>query len=325
MSKKIDEKFELAKKKYSVTEEELDGMYKSIKESIFENIRPETKRAPIAMVMGGQPGAGKSKLVLKARNDFSEMGRDVVVLDVDAYRGFFKNAAQLAQEYPEYYSDITDVATGYVMRRILEEATIPNGYNFIFEGTLASPQIIQTIRKFNPNYDIRAKLMAVSKIESTLSIFERYLETKKRIGIGRLTTIAAHDVRFDGFTKTATELEGMGVPVEVYKRASCIMAYPIFLYGTDNERSLFPSVIEALNHGRTESHAQCLRTAPARLKTINEDLHVLDRGADVLEELKKLNDIFDRLIVPKNSSAIGKIRRLSGIYNGFAGEDGEGR
>ena len=293
---KVDERFEEAKRKYAVTEEELDDMYIRTRDSIFAGKRPETKHAPIAMVMGGQPGAGKSGLVMKTRQDFRNMGRDVIVLDVDAYRGFFKNAAALAQEYPEYYSDITDVATGYVMKRLLEEATIPNGYNFIFEGTLATPQIIETIRRFGPQYDIRARVIGVSKIESTLSIFERYLEMKKRIGVGRLTTIAAHDKRYDGFTTTALTLEKIGIGVEVFKRNPKLQADPILLYGTGAIGLPHKTVLEALTMARLESHNACLQNAEARLASINEDFQSLDEQTDIQTELAKLNELFDGVL-----------------------------
>ncbi len=292
----IDERFEEAKRKYAMTEEELEDMYIRTRDSIFAGKKPANGHAPIAMVMGGQPGAGKSGLVMKTRQDFRNMGKDVIVLDVDAYRGFFKNAAALAQEYPEYYSDITDVATGYVMKKLLEEATIPNGYNFIFEGTLASPQIIETIRKFGPNYDIRARIIGVSKIESTLSIFERYLEMKKKLGVGRLTTIAAHDKRYDGFTTTALTLERMGIGVEVFKRNPKLQADPILLYGTGMEDLPHKSVLEALTMARLESHNACLETAEARLASINEDFQNFDEETDINVELAKLNALFERVL-----------------------------
>ena len=292
----VDERFEEAKKKYEMTKEELDEMYFKTRDSIFKKVKPETKEKPIAMVMGGQPGAGKSGLVMQSRRNFQSIGRDVVVLDVDAYRGFFKNSARLAQEYPEYYSDITDPATGYVMKRLLEEATIPNGYNFIFEGTLASPQILETIRKFGPDYDIRTRLIGVSKIESTLSIFERYLEMKKKVGVGRLTTIEAHDKRYDGFTKTALTLEDKGILVEVYKRAPKLMDPPTLLYRTGRKGLTYGSVLEAITKAREESHAACLKTAPERLRTINEDLLALDSKTDVFVELDKLNKLFEEVL-----------------------------
>lgn len=292
---------EKAKAKYMMTPEEIDVMWNQTKEYLLSKIHPETQDKPTVFITGGQPGSGKSALVYQSKLDFKTMGKQAEVLDVDSFRGFCKNASLLASEYPEFYSQITDVYTGYIMKRLLEEA-ITKGYNFIFEGTLANPQIIQTIRKFNPDYRIIARIMATSKEESTLSLFERYLEMRKTIGFGRLTTIEAHDVRFASLDKTvlALENEGIeeGIEVEVFERGEKFKL-PVFLYGTHSLKSKYPSVEEALAAGRQRSFENCLKTAPERLQAINQEMAQEQNNPDMVEELKKLNTLFDGLFKKK--------------------------
>ena len=115
--------FEYAKEKYKMTEQECEQMYKEISKFIFENCVPNPKN-PIAVITGGQPGSGKSSVVIKSKRDFAQTNENAAVLDVDTYRGLFKNSALLAKEFPQYYSEITDPIVGKVMDKL--ERTMRN-------------------------------------------------------------------------------------------------------------------------------------------------------------------------------------------------------
>ena len=290
-----DTRFREAKEKYEMTEEELEDMYQRVKSTLFtgKTISPD---GAIAIITGGQPGSGKSGLVIKSNCDLARRNRRPILLDVDDYRGYAKGAVQLAAEYPEYFSDITDISTGCVMRKLLEEATLPNGYDVIFEGTLANQQIINTIRKFGgTDYRIIARLMGTCREESLLSIFERYLEKRKKVGVGRLTSIDAHDKRYDGFTRTAGELEKNGIEVEVYRRGM-VPDKPLLLYRTRGKSNKYGSVLEALSAAREDSYRKMLRTAAARLQSINDEILSLGDDDDLSIELNKLNKHFETVL-----------------------------
>ena len=279
---------EEVRKEYEMTEEEINDMYERVARSMFENIAPNANGIPECVITGGQPGSGKSGLVSTAATEFRDEGKQCIVLDVDLFRGFYKNAGELATRYPEYYSEITDKPLGVIMRRLLEE-TITKGYNFIFEGTLANTQIVETIRKYNNNYRIKAKLMATSKYESLLSLFERYLEMKQYIGMGRLTSIDAHNVRYDSFTALIPTLEGKGIEVDVYERGAT-QSTPILLRA-DKDNSRFPTVQNAVEFGRSESQRACMKNAERRLTLIEQEIIQLN-DRSVMDEFQKLQAIF---------------------------------
>lgn len=284
--------FEYAKEKYEMTEQELEDMYQRIRGLIFYNCIPEQNGKPVAIITGGQPGAGKSGCVIEAKRELADKGKESIVLDVDVYRGLYKNAAELAIEYPEYYSEITDSALGTIMDKLVKE-TIYKGYNFIFEGTLGNTAIIESIENSGTDYEIIAKLMDVSKFESSLSIFERYLEMEKSMGYGRLTTIDAHDIRYNNFTKIVNTLEKRGIEVEVYKR-SLNKKVPTKLYKTSENMKKYPTVSEALKAGRDESYQLCIQNAGSRLELINKEIKDNIFDHNILNELEKLNQIFDK-------------------------------
>ena len=283
--------FEYAKEKYKMTEEDFENMYQQTRSLIFGNCLPE-KNQPIAIITGGQPGSGKSGIVVKSRLDFANDNKEAIILDVDTYRGLYKNSALLAREFPQFYSELTDPTVGKIMGRLADE-TIFKGYNFIFEGTMGNTKMIDSIEASNVNYKIVARIIGVSRFESLLSIFERYIEMNKNMGFGRLTTIDAHDIRYNNFTQIASTLESRNIEVEVYKR-STDKKVPTMVYKTSDDTYEYKSVMEALIGTREESYKLCMENAKERLDLINKEIKYYAVDDSIIGELEKLNNIFNR-------------------------------
>lgn len=178
------------------------------------------------------------------------------------------------------------------MGRLADE-TIFKGYNFIFEGTMGNTKMIESIESSNVNYKILARIIGVSRMESLLSIFERYIEMNKSMGFGRLTTIDAHDIRYNNFTQIAPTLEARNIEVEVYKR-SIDKKVPTMVYKTSDDKCNYRSVTEALTGARKESYKLCMENAKERLELINKEIKYYAVDGNVLGELEKLNNIFNK-------------------------------
>ena len=280
------------KEQYELSEEEFQEMYRQAKELIIGNCQP-SKTIPTAIVTGGQPGAGKIGLVLKSKRDLSNIGEDVVVIDSDIYRGLYKNSMEIAEKHPELYSEITDKATGRITKMLLSEM-MEKGYNFIFEGTMGKINIIESLKEAPVKFNVIARLIATSREESLLSVFERYILMIQNMGIGRFATIKAHDSRYESFTEIAQLLESKDVEVEVYERSESYetIGEPILLYKTSSKENKYQSVQEALREGRKISFERCRDNIPARLKAINEDLEILnENNPEFKQEVEKLNEI----------------------------------
>jgi putative protein kinase ArgK-like GTPase of G3E family len=108
------------KQYYSITNEEFEEMYLQARKITFANYIP-THGRPIAIFTGGQPGAGKSSLVLKTKKEFLEMNKDLIVLDLDMFRGLHKKSLEIAMRYPDLYSEITGKSAGKILERLLAE------------------------------------------------------------------------------------------------------------------------------------------------------------------------------------------------------------
>lgn len=169
---------ERLEEKYKITEEEFEIIYKKFEELTFCNVKP-AKGRPIAIFTGGQPGAGKTALLLRTKSKFEKLKKDVLLFDLDSYRNYSKNCEEIAINYPEHYSYVTGKIAGKIMERLSKKAII-EGYNFILEGTMGkSIYTLDMLQEMQADYNVIVKLIAVSQEESLLSIFERYINMKK--------------------------------------------------------------------------------------------------------------------------------------------------
>ena len=115
---------------------------------------------------------------------------------------------------------------------------------------------LDLLQKYKVDYDIVARLLAVSREESLLSIFERYIEMKKAMGIGRMTIIESHNKKYNNFLNIEGTLERRGV--EVFERSEDIVN-PNMTYKTSGKNGRYNSVVEALIRGRKKRSGKGLK------------------------------------------------------------------
>ena len=286
------QEIELIKSRFAITEKDFELMYRQAEILTFTGVRPAIGK-PVAIFTGGQPGAGKTGIVLMTKQEYERKGSDIISFDLDSYRPFYKNAGIIARDYPSLYADITGKYAGKIMERLSEKA-INEGYNFILEGTMGkSTYTLDVLKENGADFETIARLMATSKEESLLSIFERYIEMRKSMGVGRLTTVSSHNSKYDKFPGIASRLESKGVEVEVYERSTTIedIAKPIMIYKTSSQTNIHLSVERALQAGRNNSKKNCLKNAMERLESIKKDIESYRDDEELLVEFKKVEAI----------------------------------
>ena len=240
---------------------------------------------PTAVFVGGQPGSGKSEIVNKTIKEFYEQDKKIVLLDLDIYRALYKNYFSLLVNSSNLYSNITNNAIGKLAEK-LSEYVILKKYNFIFEGTMGKyPYTLELLKKSSEKYNVVVKIMAVCREESILSIFERYIESKKIINVGRLTTIDDHDVRYFNLLEVASIIENEGIEVEVYQRINSSID---MIYKSSNKNK-YKSVEHAIILARENSYNDCIVSFNNRIDNIFKEfkeLGEIDKYKDELEKLK---------------------------------------
>lgn len=300
-------------KEYKLSEKEHDELYDMIKRIWTADKFPV--KNPIAVIIGGQTGAGKSGIISYSQKMFED--GNVVVINSDEIKPFHPKSEEIAKNYPELYTKITDQESNTWTSELFEE-TREEGYNIIFEGTMKNNRVaddaIENLIK--RGYTVVVRGLAVCDLESRLSILERYEAQVATKGWGRLVVTEHHNQTYNGMPNTISYIEDTGKYdiLEIFKRGET-PDMPELIYGTINEQSnekikksvenknkKFVSTIDekyGYNSGkdavlkyREEDYARVLPKCEERFKTIKKymDERKNDKNNKVTKEEEKTGD-----------------------------------
>ena len=172
-----------------MTEEEFAHAYQKIKEDITKN--KTSVDCPVAIVLGGQPGAGKSNIYQIARRRFSN---NLVELDCDAFRVYHPYYEQIKLMFGKEDGAKTNPFIFRAVDMLVEELS-DQKYNLIIESSLKRPNTCINNGKMLPpkGYEVELHIMATNKEVSWQSTINRYYEDLKRTGKPRAVPKEFHD------------------------------------------------------------------------------------------------------------------------------------
>lgn len=202
---------------YKLDEETHERTYRIIEKNLFQNTHSAAH--PRVMIMGGQPGSGKSKL-LEASHELFPDG-NVVVINGDELRAYHPKSNEIFKLDDKRYAERTDADTRVWTKRAFDRA-IETKRNIIFESTLreANP-IADTMKRLRQEgYHLTAKVVATHRRISKTGVHLRYETQKFDKGYGRFTPQASHDAGYDGMPQTVDYIEQNKLVdrLEVYNR-----------------------------------------------------------------------------------------------------------
>ena len=156
--------------KILIGEEEFLQIYIIIKQKLIKNKIPVN--SPIAITLGGQPGAGKSNLYKIARKRFSN---NIVEIDLDKFRIFHPFYWQIKKIYGKNDSIKTNPFVFMIVDMLIEDLSSQK-YNLIIESSLNTPSSALFNGKYLPSkgYKVELHIMATSKKISWQGTIERY-------------------------------------------------------------------------------------------------------------------------------------------------------
>lgn len=304
-------------KKYKLSEELHDFYYDIIKRTYTSGKIPV--KNPIAIIVGGQTGAGKSSLIGYSTEMFSD--DNVVIINSDEIKPFHPNSEEIARLYPKLYTKITDQESNTWTSRLFEELR-REGYNIIFEGTMKNNRIAdESITELQQlGYTVVVRGLAVCDLESRMSILERYEGQVSKKGWGRLVVTDHHNQTYNGMPNTIDYIEqnerydileifargeDLDEPVNVYAKHNqtskektkkaidgkkCVSKHSR-TFGFDNAR-------ESVLMSREEEYDWVMPTIDERIKAVMKSMS--DRNATdeekqmVLDLMKDYQDIIKK-------------------------------
>ncbi|MBK7883415.1 MAG: zeta toxin family protein [Chitinophagaceae bacterium] len=182
----------LLKEKFKVSEKVIDEIFKTELLPTLKYYTPATD--PIAIIIGGQPGAGKTQIIQQAKKDFNN---NIVECNADGYRDFHPFAKHIKAYHENLYPDLTtDLAQGLNIR--LRRECQAQKLNFALEITLrdgaAVNATIAAVKK--EGFTVNLNVLAVNEHWSKLGTYERLEAQRVITGYGRIVPDDAHDTRY---------------------------------------------------------------------------------------------------------------------------------
>lgn len=270
--------------------------YEHIKEKVTSN--KYSVENPTAIVLGGQPGAGKSNIYKIARNRFEN---NIVELDIDKFRQFHPNAEELAK-VPETYGEKTNPFVSAVVDCLVEELG-KEKYNMIIESPMKSSRTASWIYDtLKPNgYTVEAHVMATPKEVSWQGIIDRYNAELADGVLARIVPKEFHDFVVENITQSLSEVykSGKMSNIFVFNRAGDI------LYDMQKTPNINPSSIldNVINQTRNNSEKIAIKTS----KLLKPDLYFLEiTSPEQIEKLEKSGIAFE-LNPRKTIAAVAKV------------------
>jgi len=201
-----------------------------IKPWIFAHAEPALQ--PVAVIFGGQPGAGKSRSVKAAMSELEPRGGAVEIVG-DDLREFHPLNEWLMQRDDKTAAFYTQRDISSWIEKAIAEAKAQR-LHIVIEGTMRdSNGVASTMEGLrSAGYFIDARALAVTWRLSELGILLRYEGQKADRGIGRMTSPEAHRAGYDGMLVTLERIENnkLADRVTVYRRGN-VAIYSNELHG----------------------------------------------------------------------------------------------
>jgi hypothetical protein len=204
--------FEEVEKLYLLDDKQREIIGNIIIETFTADVSPV--KAPVAIILGGQPGSGKSELITQAQ---AVIGKNAVICNADDYRDYHPKSDDIKRDYEDYYPDIT-VKYSQPWNNKLKIYCEDNRLNFILETTFSSGQTMNnTIRDLKDRgYLVYIMVLSVNRRLSFLGTRLRFEGMKAQNGFGRLVDKAVHDLKYSQVVSTLEAVQQAALHDKLY-------------------------------------------------------------------------------------------------------------
>lgn len=197
---------------------------------ILPRFRSEELGAPLpakreAVILGGQPGAGKTGLLEQAQQELGQRGATWVINGDDFY-AYHPKYAQLQKEHgTEAPRMVKDDARAWATMTF--DAARERGVNIVLESTMRQPDaVLDQLKELRQSgYAVQARVLAVKEQESWQGNHARHELIAAQGGYPRLTSKATHDAAVPGVVKTVAAIESkkLAERVTVHRRNGSVI------------------------------------------------------------------------------------------------------
>ena len=218
-----------------LSEEEFEQTYQKIKKLVIKNKSPV--ESPIAITLGGQPGAGKSNIYDIARKRFSN---NIVEIDCDAFRIFHPYYKQIKNIFGKEDAFKTNPFVFKIVDLLIEELSNEK-YNLIIESSLNSPNSALENGKTLPpkGYQVELHIMATPKAVSWQGTIDRYNKDLNKDGNSRAVSKEFHDKVVENICQSLYIVKKSGLMSNIFifdRNKNC-------LYDMEKDKNIDPCLL----------------------------------------------------------------------------------
>lgn len=298
------EKYKKIIETYHVSEKQFEQILEKIIETITFGKIPAEKGKQKMYLIGGQPGAGKTRLRKRIINeiehnyygerigegtDFSEHS---VLVNLDTLKLTHPYFKDIQDNYPESAHGILHSYTEEMKNGIVD-ALIQGNYNIVYEGALTTIDgYIDLLNRFkNGKYSVEMDIIAVPYLESLSSTYTRYAMALQEEETPRWVEKERHDKSYDGIITTTRELFRKGIldeddSIRVFTRIPESLPEEIYSSDTlDVEEAL-----HAVEIGREKKRREAVKNYPRSHEVVL--LILKDLQPELIPQLKGWEDTY---------------------------------
>ena len=169
--------------------------------------RTTFQERPHAILLGGQPGSGKSELSKAAVFELVSRGGSVTI-DPDAIRKNIPAYAALSRSDPQHAADRTQAEARTWTSNLLK-AAVDGKRNLVIDGTMRNPVYVRELSAHlkEQGYTVEARVIAVSPELSMARARLRFEKNVAMRGVGRFVNPQQHDQAYAGLAQSVRALE----------------------------------------------------------------------------------------------------------------------
>ncbi len=227
--------------------EQIDQIYRTlIQPTLFGNT-PGGETSPALVLLGGQPGSGKSRAGARLLAEHDGM----VALSGDELRIFHPQYRELVSAQPEQAGEVFAEATRPWVRAALEDSVVGRR-SLLLEGTFGNPEVTlaTAVRFREAGFRVRIVAIASPRVLSLVTAASRYLRDRKANSPARFTRLSAHDRGYDGTTRLIESLDASAAvdQVTIVSRNGNILFD--HARGSETRSDVFNGATAAMRDGR---------------------------------------------------------------------------
>lgn len=282
----IDEDTAELMKKYLLSDEEYLVTFYYVMAISFYKKKPVEN--PKLTIVAAQTGSGKSNLTAKILRE----DENYIFVDSDKYKHYRYDAIDISNKYPLVYPFLTG-PDAYDHAENVYSYALDHKYNIIKETAPSYNKGLIGVdinRLKEKNYEISLNILAVSSLNSSLSMHERYeLQILSGLKTAKLTGLHRHNESYDSLIPNIQELSGnKGIKeIKIFKRGIKQDNFnPILIFPSEK----YKTPIEAIQEERIQDFEKTKQEFENRYQYLIKQMNNRKAPKEQIEQLEDIKN-----------------------------------